>query len=46
MLVYFLKYQQTALYVASNGGYCDIVQILLNSNADPNICDVVSLYCL
>ncbi|XP_041378826.1 ankyrin repeat domain-containing protein 1-like, partial [Gigantopelta aegis] len=34
-----LKDQQTSLHLASKGGYYDIVQLLLNSNADPNIFD-------
>ena len=35
----------TPLYLACSEGRCDIVQLLLNSNADPNICEEVSIYC-
>ena len=42
--MYFFQFQQTALHLASEEGYCDIVQLLLKSNADPNICDEVSAY--
>ena len=46
MLMYFLKDQQTALHLATKGNYSELIKLLLNSNADPNICDKVSIYCL
>ena len=33
-----------ALHIASEKGDSEIVQLLLQSNADPNICDQVSVY--
>ena len=34
----------TPLCLACSEGRYDIVQLLLNSNADPNICNKVSIY--
>ena len=35
----------TPLYLACSEGRYDIAQLLLNSNADPNTCNKVSIYC-
>ena len=36
----------TALHWASSNGHTEIVQLLLQYKADPNICDKVSVYCV
>ena len=36
---YILQERWTALHLASYNGQTDIVQLLLQSNANPNICD-------
>ena len=47
IFMYFLQCNRTALHLASVKGHRDIVQILLNSNVDPNIsyCSV-SVHCV
>ena len=41
----FLQYDETPLYIASANGHTDVVRVLLENKADPNISDNVS-YCL
>ena len=45
-MCYFIQSQRTALHIASENGDSDIVRLLLQSQADPNICDQVSVYCI
>ena len=43
LIYYSSQYQKTALYYASEGGHHDSVRVLLESGADPNTCDIVSV---
>ena len=36
----------TALHWASRSGHTEIVQLILQHNGDPNICNNVSVYCV
>ena len=36
----------TALHWASENGHTEIVQLLLQYNANPNICNKVRVYCV
>ena len=44
ILVFILQYQRTSLHHACLFNRYDIIQLLLNFNADPNLCDKVSVY--